>query len=157
MVFDHQENLRQAINTRKAKIAEIDHALNQPVPASRPGQPIHVSPSSRLRLQEAKLHQLQAVAEMEQMLLRSAELAKQTNRDGTTKLNKTVTGSNIDRLRKECGWSFNDLADSTGLDKKLILGHVNAGKGIRPNTLRIYADTFTKQLKRTVSVAELET
>jgi hypothetical protein len=48
------------------------------------------------------------------------------------------------------------LADKTGLDKKLILGHVNEGKGARPNTLKIYADAFTKGLNRKVTVAEIE-
>jgi hypothetical protein len=69
---------------------------------------------------------------------------------------KTPLGCNIDKLRRECGWSFNELAERTGLDKKLILGHVKEGKGAHPNTLRIYADAFTKKLNRTVKVAELE-
>lgn len=65
-------------------------------------------------------------------------------------------GRNIDRLRKECGWGFNELAESTGLEKKLILGHVNKGKGIRPKTPKKYADAFTEGLERKVTVAELE-
>jgi hypothetical protein len=35
---------------------------------------------------------------------------------------KSALGRNVDRLRKECGWSFDDLARVTDLDKKLILG-----------------------------------
>ena len=31
---------------------------------------------------------------------------------------------NITRLRKECGWSFDQLAEETGIDKKSILSHV---------------------------------
>ena len=65
-------------------------------------------------------------------------------------------GKNLDRLRKECGWSFNELAEQTGLEKKLILGHINRGKGIRPKTLKIYADAFGRKLERKVLVAELE-
>lgn len=34
-------------------------------------------------------------------------------------------GQNINRLRKECGWSFDELAGQTGIDKKSILSHVN--------------------------------
>jgi transcriptional regulator with XRE-family HTH domain len=66
-----------------------------------------------------------------------------------------VIGRNVDRLRKECGWSFDDLAQRTGIDRSLILGHVNKGKGMHPRTLRIYADAFTKQ-GHPVTVAELE-
>jgi hypothetical protein len=75
---------------------------------------------------------------------------------GPPKNYKTRFGRNIDLLRKECGWSFDKLAARTGIDKKLILGHVNDGKGARPNTLRTYADAFSKELNRTVNVAEME-
>ena len=69
---------------------------------------------------------------------------------------RTALGRNIDTLRRECGWSFDELAKETGLEKALILGHVNDGKGARPRTVRFYADAFTSRLKRTVTVAELE-
>jgi hypothetical protein len=68
----------------------------------------------------------------------------------------TALGRNIDRYRKECGWSFDRLAEATGLDKKLILGHVNEGKGAYPSTLKTYADGLSKKLGRTVTVADLE-
>jgi hypothetical protein len=48
------------------------------------------------------------------------------------------------------------LAERTLLEKKLILGHVNKGKGIRPNTLRLYADAFTKELGRKVTATDLK-
>jgi hypothetical protein len=70
---------------------------------------------------------------------------------------RTVIGSNIDKFRKECGWSYHDLSNRTGLEKKLILGHVNKAKGLYPKTLKIYADAFTKTLGRIVSVKDLET
>ena len=72
------------------------------------------------------------------------------------KVYKTLIGRNIDRLKNECGWSFDMLANRTGLDKKLVLGHVNEGKGAQPRTLKTYADAFSRELKRTVTVAELQ-
>jgi len=69
---------------------------------------------------------------------------------------KTYTTSferNVDRLRQDFGWSFDDLASKTGLDKKLILGHVNHGRPVRPKTVSTYAQAFTKKLNRTVTVA----
>ena len=74
----------------------------------------------------------------------------------TTVKIKGILASNIDRLRRDCGWSFDLLSEKTGLDKKLILGHVNEGKPAQVRTLKTYADTFTKALSRPVSVAELE-
>jgi hypothetical protein len=68
----------------------------------------------------------------------------------------TLIGRNINRFRKECGWSFDELADKTGLEKKLILGHVNEGKGAHPSTMKRYADAFTMGLKRNVTVEEIE-
>ena len=69
----------------------------------------------------------------------------------------TNVGRSIDQLRKECGWSFVDLDQQTALGKKLILGHVNKGKGATPRTLKKYATAFSKKLARPVTVAELET
>ena len=59
---------------------------------------------------------------------------------------KTALGRNIDKLRIDCGWSFDDLAQATELDKKLILGHVNKGKGVHPRTLATYANAFNEKL-----------
>ncbi len=74
----------------------------------------------------------------------------------TPKVYKTKIGENIGRFRKECGWSFDVLADKTGIDKKLILGHINDGKGAQVRTLKTYADAFTKELRRPITVADLE-
>jgi hypothetical protein len=68
---------------------------------------------------------------------------------------RTALGRNIDQLRLECGWSVPELAKKTGLDKKLILGHINKGKGTFPRTVKVYADAFAKELKRPVSPADL--
>jgi len=67
---------------------------------------------------------------------------------------KTSLGRNIDRFRQECGLSYNALEDATGISKKLIIGHVK-GKNAHPQNLKIYADVFTKQLGRPVTVADL--
>lgn len=72
------------------------------------------------------------------------------------KVYKSRAGRNIDKLRKDCGWSFDQLAKRTGIDKSLILGHVNKGKGAHPDTLKTYADAFSKALNRSVTVGELE-
>jgi hypothetical protein len=69
---------------------------------------------------------------------------------------KSPIGRNIDRLRKECGWSFDDLADKTGNDKKNILAHVNEGRKPRPRTMKEYAQAFSKEQQREITVAELE-
>jgi transcriptional regulator with XRE-family HTH domain len=65
-------------------------------------------------------------------------------------------GENIDRVRKECGWSFDKLAEKTGIDKKSILSRVNKGTKPHPATLRIYAQAFTRELQRTITVFDLE-
>lgn len=66
------------------------------------------------------------------------------------------TGPNIDRLRKECGWSFDQLAKETGIDKKLILSHVNKGTKPHPRIMKEYAQAFTKKLGRQITIAALE-
>jgi hypothetical protein len=68
---------------------------------------------------------------------------------------KTPLGRNIDRLRRDCGWSMNALSEHTHIDKKLILGHINKGNGAHPSTLKKYADAFARELERKVFVTEL--
>ncbi|MGC1907702.1 MAG: helix-turn-helix transcriptional regulator [Candidatus Acidiferrum sp.] len=74
----------------------------------------------------------------------------------TSNKRKSPIGRNIDQLRKECGWTFDDLADKTGIDKKNILAHVNEGRKPRPRTMREYAQAFSKEQQRKITVAELE-
>lgn len=69
---------------------------------------------------------------------------------------KTASARNIDRLRLECGWSYNDLEKATGISKRLIVNHIKHGTRIYPKNLKLYADQFTKQLRRTVTVADLQ-
>lgn len=68
---------------------------------------------------------------------------------------KQSLGDKILQLKAECGWSFDELASKTGLDKKLILGHVNKGKNPYPRTLKLYADAFSKALNRSITVSDL--
>jgi len=83
--------------------------------------------------------------------------AIEDERDGSEPARiSSVLGRNINKLRRECGWSFDVLAEKTGIDKKLILGHVNDGKPAVVRTLKTYADTFAKGLDRPITVAELE-
>ncbi len=67
-----------------------------------------------------------------------------------------AVGERIDALRNECGWSFDKLAAKTGFDKKLVLGHIKKGKGATLRTLKMYADAFSKELKRIISVADIK-
>jgi hypothetical protein len=67
----------------------------------------------------------------------------------------TILGRNLDRLRLDCGWSFDELAKVSGVDKKRIVAHVSGGKRAHPRTLSFYADAFTKKLGRTITGADL--
>jgi ribosome-binding protein aMBF1 (putative translation factor) len=63
---------------------------------------------------------------------------------------------NIEKLRKECGWSYNQLAKATGIDKKLVLSHVHGKHKPKPSTQREYAQAFTKRLSRSITANNLE-
>jgi hypothetical protein len=67
----------------------------------------------------------------------------------------TALGRNIDALRLELGWTFEDLERLSGIDKKRILDHVNKGVMPRPQMLKNYSDTFTKAFGCPISVADL--
>ena len=67
----------------------------------------------------------------------------------------TPLARNLNKLRLECGLSKEVLAEETCLEKKLILGHILHGKSAQPKTLKTYADTFTRLLKRPVTPDDL--
>jgi len=69
----------------------------------------------------------------------------------------TALGRNIDALRLEMGWSYDDLASVSGISKKRILDHVNRGTRPRPHVLKEYSETFSNAFKRPISVADLLT
>jgi ribosome-binding protein aMBF1 (putative translation factor) len=98
----------------------------------------------------------EAVTETEEVSASRRHKTQATTPEGQAHRHPTVMGQNINRLRKECGWSFEELSAKTGIDKKLILGHVNKGKGAFPETIKVYADAFSKGLNRIVTVSELE-
>jgi hypothetical protein len=85
-----------------------------------------------------------------------AQATREAEREGVKKLFPTTLGRNIDRLRRECGWSFAEMASATDVSKQLILGHVNHGRKANPATVARYANGFTDRLGRPVTVAELE-
>jgi Helix-turn-helix len=68
---------------------------------------------------------------------------------------KTPLARNIDRLRHECGWSLDQLAEESGIAKQLILRHINQGKNATPRILKKYAQAFSRGLNRSVLVEEL--
>jgi len=85
--------------------------------------------------------------------LRDAVLTKKAR---IAEIAGSTISRNIDTLRKECGWSFDKLAEKTGIDKKAILQHVNNGTTPRPSTLREYAQAFSKELGRKIAAPDLE-
>src|SRR6266700_4658211 len=69
-MFDQAENLRNAILKQKARLAEIEATLNRvPVRHVRWGMESKVSPNSRQRLQEDRIHLQERIAELENELL----------------------------------------------------------------------------------------
>jgi len=87
---------------------------------------------------------------------RKAGAKANVTRPEAAKQYPTSLGRNIDRLRKDCGWSFDELAKKTGIEKKLILAHVNEGTRPQPRIAKLYADAFTKALGRPISASDLE-
>jgi len=94
--------------------------------------------------------QVVAIVEyLEQIHVVHAAIGRQEQQRGTT-------GQRIKTLRNECGWSQEDCANETTLDKKQVQRHESDTNKPTPKTLKRYADAFSKKLGRLVSVAELK-
>lgn len=99
------------------------------------------------RLERSALEQFQSVTPSEQLERSTTSAASDTKRR---------MGQNIDRFRKECGWSYDRLAGATGIDKKLVLAHVHGKHKPKPSTQREYTEAFSKQLRRHITPLELD-
>jgi hypothetical protein len=64
--------------------------------------------------------------------------------------------ANIDKFRRECGWTIAELVKAIELVPDAVLDHVDKGARPRPDALKSYADAFTDKLGRVVSVEELK-
>lgn len=152
-IFDSVSNrpalvqaIQQSVTALAAIETEVDLHILRPYDA-RLFEGRDTSRAFRLAEREYKRYRAHAVSALAEAIRRYGEALKSR---------KTPLGRNIDRLRKECGWSFEDLADKTDLDRRLVLGHVNEAKGAHPRTLRRYAMAFSDALNRQVTVEELQ-
>jgi DNA-binding XRE family transcriptional regulator len=84
------------------------------------------------------------------------ENTEKTAENNSAAITKLRIGENIDKFRRECGWSFDKLAEKTGIDKKLILSHKHGKHKPNPKTLKEYAQAFTKELQRSITPNSLE-
>ena len=98
------------------------------------------------KLEEATCAILDRIIERNQPQAKPA--AKATKKRGI--------GNGLNRLREECGWTLYRLAKETGLDKNLVLDHVNNGKGCSLSSQQKYLDVFSQALGRKISVADLQ-
>ena len=66
-----------------------------------------------------------------------------------------AVGQNIERLRLEIGFSYEKLASRMGVQRKTVGANARGQTMPRPQTLKLYADEFSEELGRPVSVAEI--
>ena len=84
-----------------------------------------------------------------------AKGSKQQELQGDRPPSVAAVGKNIERLRFETGLSYTKLASRLGVQKKTVLENVRGRTMPRPETLKLYADVFSDNLGRSVSVAEI--
>lgn len=91
-------------------------------------------------------------------LAASLDVANALTHDGrpTDKAERQSLARNIKRLKKECGWTFEDMAKVVGVSPDSAKDHVNHGVRPYPDTLAAYANAFSEKLGRPISVEDLE-
>lgn len=95
-------------------------------------------------------------ARLERKAIEHAESDTATQTANPSRRASSLTGKNIDKFRKECGWTFEKLAEEVKLEKTSVLSHVNAGARPRPQNMKVYADVFTRRLGKQITVQDLE-
>jgi hypothetical protein len=84
------------------------------------------------------------------------ETEKPLRRSGPKAIYPNNFARNVDLLRLECHFSYAELAGAAGLEKHTVLAHINKGTKPHPETVRVYAETFSAELGRSVSVSDLQ-
>jgi len=84
-----------------------------------------------------------------------APVAEPTERESKIGFTSRTAG-NIDMFRKDCGWSLQELANQTGIDKKSIISHIKKGVKPTPRLLKEYAQAFSKGLNQPITPSKLE-
>jgi len=69
---------------------------------------------------------------------------------------RTPIGRRINALRRQCRWSFGTLSKQTGLDMRLIFRHLNDGTTPDQDSLKLYAEAFSRHFRRPISPDTLE-
>jgi hypothetical protein len=105
------------------------------------------------KLRKRPMNQLSR-AEAAFLITHGGKVAVHTNRP-SEEVWKPAIGENLLRFKKECHWSYEELAKQVDLAKKLVIGHVKHGKGMHPETLKKYARAFSDWLGRPISTSEL--
>lgn len=67
----------------------------------------------------------------------------------------TSFAENVDRLRKECGWTNEDLAEAVGVDVTTIYSHMKGTSKPRPQNIAEYAKAFSEKLGREIQPSDL--
>lgn len=98
-----------------------------------------------------------AVREEVRLLMEEAAITIRIPVSALPEVHTTIStlAANLDHLRVEAGWSFDEMYKATGISKKLSIGHIRHNKGVTPHNLRCYVDAFTKALKRPMTVQDL--
>jgi DNA-binding XRE family transcriptional regulator len=66
-----------------------------------------------------------------------------------------TVGQRIDALRRECGWTLEELAEQADVQKSTVYRNIHGKRAPRPSVLRGYAGAFTRRLGRPITVAYL--
>ncbi|HSZ00317.1 MAG TPA: helix-turn-helix transcriptional regulator [Terriglobales bacterium] len=57
----------------------------------------------------------------------------------------------IDKLRTDCDWTLEQLAEEVGISPKQVSRHIK-GQGMHPSTRRAYKDAFAAKLNRVIEL-----
>lgn len=148
--------LSEGVMTSNPHLSQRLRAVNEEI--ERRGSELQREATRRL-LADYKANSVQETAEVShvQNKNKAAGDAESEPTDAASgKTQRATIGANIERFRKECGWSLDVLTRKTGIDKKAILSHVHGRSKPNPRTLKEYAQAFSKELQEKITVNDLE-
>jgi ribosome-binding protein aMBF1 (putative translation factor) len=67
---------------------------------------------------------------------------------------KETVGDQIQRLRRECNWTIERLAEKVGLDESTVKRHLAGKQTAHLSTISLYQQAFSKALKKDVFISK---
>jgi DNA-binding XRE family transcriptional regulator len=140
---------------RKKRAAESGNLPAGTRPPVSPEESNRIGHEQALEDYKYAVGRLELEERMVKLVLREREADQQKTAPHLRISSPSSLGSNLERLRNECGWTVEALAEAVEVERRTVFRHLK-GTSPRPAVMRRYAEAFSKALGRKITILDLK-